>query len=122
MEAVHQLEADLEKGKRGCGEACCWLLLGAIIREKKKHKIDDTWASWPYTPFHGLSLEESKKVVMSFKTPGWCSQKDSYGHSYSHTSHGCTLIGLLQPQIDETWKSLAGFQLEPYIYKHNKAV
>ena len=93
------------------------MLLGSIIKERRKHNVGE---SRSLTPFHGRSLHALKQVVMKFQSPSWFSQPSSY----SYSPHKCTLVELLQPDIDEIWASLDGLELEDYVpvFEHSTAI
>lgn len=110
IDSVSGLQTDLEAGERGCSDACCCMLLGTIMRERKKHRIGDVWS---VTPFDGRSLEASKQVIMEFQSPRWFSHASSYS-----SIHGCSLVKLLKPDINEIWTSLEGFELDDFVCKN----
>lgn len=102
--SVERLQIDLEDGKRGCDDVCCTVLLGSIVKEKKKHNLR-RWRVWS---FKGGSLEALKNGILAFKSPIWYT-------GYGSSPHECTLVNVLRPDIDEIWASIEGFDVEDYV-------
>ncbi|KAJ2969739.1 hypothetical protein NQ176_g8513 [Zarea fungicola] len=102
--SVQRLEMELGDGKRGCSDACCTMLLGSVVKERRKHDVDCWW----FAPPLARSLEASKNAILAFKSPIWYA-------GYGSSSHGCTPVKLLRPEIDEIWASIEGFDIEDYV-------
>lgn len=108
LHAVDELHKGLVKGSAGCGEECSSMLLGVLIKEMDKHKIDqpDFLASCS-----DQSMGQVRSLLLSFETPIWY-RFDCYHERPSKDQ--CDIKSELMRAIEEVWDELKGLNLDDY--------
>ncbi|KAJ4060463.1 hypothetical protein NW761_002509 [Fusarium oxysporum] len=97
---LDELSDELLDGRTGCDHRCSSMLLGSLLRERHDSALLNPAMPSPYT---GYSVHEFIKKVICFRVMEW--------GRYPATSHGCTIMALMQPSIHRIENEMRSFKI-----------
>ncbi|KAI3537971.1 hypothetical protein CSPX01_09768 [Colletotrichum filicis] len=87
----------------GCDFTCSSVLFGALTKEMDRYELLDPK---PVKPYQGYSIEDTEKIVRSFRSPEWRTRYKQ------REKHPCTLRSMIECYLNADFdKSKQGFEL-----------
>lgn len=108
--AIDNLRNSLCNDKDICSFECSSMLLGSLMKEM--HKIN-RFGSPPAKPYNGYSVKGLLQSISTIRSPQWFALRDLSSHK-GRNGHCCNLMQKIQPILDDTEKSLHGWNLEDF--------
>lgn len=108
LQRVDQLHEGLVKGSIGCRDECSSMLLGVLIREMDKHKLDQHQR---LESCSGRSLRQVISLLLSFETPTWYVYNEYHEGTSKHT---CEIQNELKRVVLAVLNEIKGLELCDY--------